>query len=544
MGVGSAACPPLASARPLVALPPAFIEEANQPCVLYSCAANPQPHINWENKFAPSPTTPSPPNYCAQFGPCKPMDLVADHGLDDNKFPLNPDWGYFVEHKYPPDALNACGHFYGALSCTSQPVEYDGPGFASAADVLCPFGRDSSLREFLSFHGHVNWEPATYEGTLSWESHAAPIEDDEYSIDLKTPNRAGATADNGVTAAAFEGIHMEFDSAETINNFEDSPWWEELKKKVDESPDENRGPAAEAINGHLAVATGLIGLDTAHTPKAESHPVYAMAIQTDRKSAMAGDVDKWAVFARNWGNEGYCSSSDHIQPGGWLTVRIPWLRFAARGRAVSATRVNVLGSSDVKYENIDHPGVAAHEIPGEGVTVSFDLPKVGLKRRLGLGLGPYYYGTVDLKWTFGPPVAIARSSSGPAPDIPATRKRSSAAKEEESDVQVKAGRLFRRLPRATRLRAEAFVRHRFIALTFRRPRLGHRQPRIRIAMGGPLIAPLRTINEFVSPPLDPAVIALGKAQRTALCIAYKNRVPGYRAMCRSTKRRAARPRAQ
>jgi hypothetical protein len=517
LGVGPAICPPTASARPLVAAPAPLVAEASQPCVFYSCAANPQPHINWENSLGPLPT-----NYCTLYV-CKPMDLVPDHGFDDNLLPFNPDWAYFVENGRAPDANQLCGQFEGALSCTSQPVEYDAPGVDTVAYFVCPAGRGSY---FSSFHGHVNWEPATYEGTLSWESHSAWYEDDDYSIDLKTPNRAGATA------ARLEGIHLEFDSDETIDHFDSSPWWHQFHKKVDHSD----AAAAGAINGHLAVVTGLVGLDTAHSVSTESHPVYAMAIQTDRQSALAGGTDRWAIFARNWGNEGYCSQHNHTLPPGPLTVRIPWLKGATGVRAVlpgsSATQVALTGYE--LHTNINHEeSVALRVIPGQGVLFTFDLSTPASRE-------PLYWGTIDLKWTFSPPAAVAQSASGPAPESPLASGRSAAASNEgeKSDVESKAGRLFRRLPRTTRLRALALFRRRLVALAVRPVRS------VQMAMGGPLVAPLRTIEAFVSPPLSPAFVAQGKAQRAALCVAYKNRVPGYRTMCRSTKRKAARPKAR
>jgi hypothetical protein len=517
LGVGSAVGPPAASARQLVAAPAPLVGEASKPCVLYSCAANPQLHINWENSLGSLPT-----NYCTLYA-CKPMDLVPDHGFDDNLLPLNPDWAYFVENGRAPDANQLCGQFEGALSCTSQPVEYDAPGVDTVAYFVCPAGRGSY---FSSFHGHVNWEPATYEGTLSWESHSSWYEDDDYSIDLKTPNGAGATA------ARLEGIHLEFDSDETIDHFDSSPWWRQFHEKVDDSD----ADAAGAINGHLAVVTGLIGLDTAHSVSTESHPVYAMAIQTDRKSALAGGTDKWAIFARNWGNEGYCSQHNHTLPPGPLTVRIPWLKGATGLHYTlpgsSATQVGLTGYE--LHSNINHEeSVALRVIPGQGVLLTFDLSTPASRE-------PLYWGTVDLKWTFGRPVAIAQSASGPAPESPATSGRSSAASEEgeKSDVESIAGRLFRRLPRATRLQALALFHHRLVALAVRPA-----QP-VRIAMGGPLVAPLRTIEAFVTPPLDPAFIAQGKAQRAALCWAYKNRVPGHPAICRSAKPKAAPPKTR
>jgi hypothetical protein len=514
LGAGSAIGPPLASARPLVAAPAPLIGEASQPCVLYTCAASPQRNVNWQNVLGPLPT-----NYCATYA-CKPMDLVPDHGFDDNLFPLNPDWGYFVENGRPPDANQLCGQFEGSLSCTSQPVEYDAPGVDSVAYFACPAGRGSY---FSSFHGHVNWEPATYEGTLGWESHSSWYEDDDYSIDLNTPNAAGATA------ARTTGIHMEFDSDETIDHFDSSPWWHQFHEKVDNSD----AQAGADINGDLAVVTGLVGLDTAHSVSTESHPVYAMAIQTDRKSALTGGTDKWAIFARNWGNEGYCSQHNHTLPAGPLTVRIPWLKGATGLHAVlpgsSATGVGLTGYE--LHSNINHQeSVALRVIQGKGVLLTFDLSTPPSQE-------PLYWGTVDLKWTFGPPLAIAQSRSSSAPAAPGVSARSANASDEgeKSDVEAIGGRLFKRLPKATRAHAHTRFRRRLIALATRPVQA------VPITIGGPLIAPLRTVEAYIAPPLRPSFIAEGKAQRAVLCGAYKNRVPGFPTMCRPANPKAARP---
>src|SRR5205823_7929646 len=111
------------------------------------------------------------------------------------------------------------------------------------------------------FRGHINWEPATYEGTLQWEEHAPPGTDDEYSLQLYPFNLDGVTAGNN----GGDSLHIEFDSDETIDHFDDNFWWYEFHAGVDDSD-----AAAHAfIDGSLAEVTGLVGLDTVHTPAAE-----------------------------------------------------------------------------------------------------------------------------------------------------------------------------------------------------------------------------------------------------------------------------------
>jgi hypothetical protein len=52
---------------------------------------------------------------------------------------------------------------------------------------------------------------------------------------------------------------------------------------------------------------GLFGLDCEHGCRSEYHPAYAVAIQLNG----APDKNTWAIFARNWGDEGFCSHLDH-----------------------------------------------------------------------------------------------------------------------------------------------------------------------------------------------------------------------------------------
>ena len=57
----------------------------------------------------------------------------------------------------------------------------------------------------------------------------------------------------------------------------------------------------------FGVVYGLFGLDCEHDCRSEYHPAYAVAIQVDDTNS----TDTWAIFARNWGDEGFCSHLDH-----------------------------------------------------------------------------------------------------------------------------------------------------------------------------------------------------------------------------------------
>jgi len=66
---------------------------------------------------------------------------------------------------------------------------------------------------------------------------------------------------------------------------------------------------------------GLFGLDCEHGCKIEVHPIYALAVETDDNPAH----NEWAIIARNWGTEGFCSSKNHFldAPNNVLRVRLP-----------------------------------------------------------------------------------------------------------------------------------------------------------------------------------------------------------------------------
>jgi len=485
-----------ATARPLTDVPPELVAQAVAPCAFYSCVSEPQIHTNWQNTVGALPF-----DYCKRFK-CSPMDLIATNGLDDNLFPKDPDWAYFIQTGQLPDANQLCGQFttgpLGNPPCTSQPVDYDAAGVSTLAYAFCPLGRSP----YLSFHGHVNWEPGTYEGTLTTFDHSGFASDDEYSLDLAT------VGGHGATAARTSGIHIEFDSDETIDHFDVSPWW----KKWHNAVDHDQGLAV--VKGDLAVVTGLLGLDTVHGPALESHPVYATAIDTDRAAALAGKEDTWAMFARNWGNEGYCSQNHHSIPPGKLTVRIPWLNKAVGVGAGAlirpATGVEVTNTSDL-WSNINpHGAMSITVIPQEGILVSYDLSHDPSGE-------PEYWGTIGLKWSFGPPQAT--TVTPPVTSVPAapTARTAPAVDGEKSDVEVIAERLFRKLRPAVRAKARASIPH---------PSQTFRASRVKINVGSPPVIPLRRADAFLPPTRDAAQVALGRAQAKAVCVAYHRSVPG------------------
>ncbi len=498
--------------RPLVFAPPSLVHLAHLPCVVYSCRHNPAPHGAWENGLVGLQT-----NWCADYGCNKPMDLVPANGFDDNMFPFNPDWAYFLQYHQPPNADRLCRQFVLPLSCTSQPTSYDEAG-ADPSYFICQHGRSAAPG---SFTGHVNWEPATYEGTLQWEEHAPPGTDDEYSLQLYPFNLDGATAGNN----GGDSLHIEFDSDETIDHFDDDFWWHEFHASVDDSD----GAAHGFIDGTLAEVTGLVGIDTVHTPAAELHPVYGIAIEDKgyAKDVKRTGNDLWAFFARNWGNEGYCSRLDHGIHVSKLTVRIPWL-YGTRGRSLEqqsrpATDVKVLGGS-ADYMNIDasQAGVSVRKLPGEGVLLTFNLAAPERQSE--------YWGTIYLKWIFGPPnnAPAGLPAGAPGNRVPVRDLPHPFVGAEGHDVEVLVGNLWRRLPTATRRHALAQIPK----LAIRSGHVG----KVRAVHRPPPRAPLVADALFFASPFDKAVLARGHAEESALCHAFKNHVPGFPTLCRGRRR--------
>ena len=50
------------------------------------------------------------------------------------------------------------------------------------------------------------------------------------------------------------------------------------------------------------------------------HPVHAMAIRVQDNPS----DEVWAIFVRNWGNEGFCSDGQHFLPLTSFTFGLPW----------------------------------------------------------------------------------------------------------------------------------------------------------------------------------------------------------------------------
>lgn len=288
----------------------------------------------------------------APTGDVAPFDLFWDR-VDGNAIPLDARWGEQINHdrnpRFHPTGLagdDTCATPW-LLPCTTQTPSVDLSSFPNSTFSCDHLGGPLS--------GHANWGPGTYTGSLTWDSKSDAGLDDDYSIDLATTNNAGAT--EGRPA----GYHIEFDSDETIDNFT-SKWWTDLKHAVD---NEGTFPTPSGIlDGQFAVVTGLVDLDCAHPCSGELHPAYGLSVRAIGDS----NYELWAMFVRNWGNEGGCSSQDHelMLANNQYTVMLPWPQ--------GATSV-VFGDQTAFASNSSAVSISvASIVPGVGVELTFNMP--------------------------------------------------------------------------------------------------------------------------------------------------------------------------
>jgi hypothetical protein len=252
-------------------------------------ATNPQTHDLWYLEV--DATLPPIP---------KPLDLVWS-SVDPNGLPLNPKLGWQVRRPY------GAADYYPDVGQELKPPQ---PWTNQITSTDTGFG--------CVDQAHVNWMPVTYDGYIKWCAHDAswPFGDDDYNFFLFTPDGAGASRrtdeNNG-------GIQVEFDSDETIDHFHTS-WWNQFHQAVDSGN-------PRMIDGKRTIVTALYGLDLQHQGQSELHPAYAMAMLVNDDP----HDDRWAIFVRTWGDEGWCSGKCYwlplpSAPNGWKVYkfRLPW----------------------------------------------------------------------------------------------------------------------------------------------------------------------------------------------------------------------------
>jgi hypothetical protein len=272
----------------------------------------------------------------------RPFDLVWDTE-DTQGLPLNPRWLVQREKKdatFVPDFVNTCGSAFSGGNtvnidvldsiCTTQnpymdldtspfigwsyPWDPSGPGYCTDSGIL---------------HGHLDWAIATTMGTLRFGSWSQGIgSDDDYNLGLKGVDNSLLDTDNLASTenhSEAPGLSLEFNSDESIAQFQ-SPWWATLYSNVENNATPPDSPLGALNKGMPAVAIGLIGVDGVHGHgHVESHPVFALAVETASHDDKDSRDETWAFFVRNSGNEGNCSELIHYWEGlgGKYYVQLP-----------------------------------------------------------------------------------------------------------------------------------------------------------------------------------------------------------------------------
>jgi hypothetical protein len=305
----------------------------------------------------------------------KPLNLYWDD-IDENGFAFNPLWGYQLTRPY-----------HGPDYYPDIPTMMPKPSFGAAGGWM-PW-KGLTTQETYTDYGwfycgpHVNWKiPVTYDGFLKWSSHSPwYFNDDDYNFYFFTRRGGGATT-HGDTRG---GIMTEFDSSETINHFI-TPWWNEFHEAVDH----NDAKAHLMVDQKYAIVSGVMGLDMVHDGYSEIHPVWAMAVLVNNDP----NDDRWAMFVRNWGNEGFCGTDQHcvvLPKEGDQHVyrfRLPW-RPGAQSVNGSFAQNEFLGNVDWHMD--------LTPIPNQGIIVSFYIPNHDQRPRIN--------GTLHLQWSYLPNVS-------------------------------------------------------------------------------------------------------------------------------------------
>lgn len=331
-------------------------------------------------------------------------DLASINGRDANGLPSNPAWGWQLTGE-PIDSVTggefepSCVRFGG---CTTQTTSEDRPAprwyqyIPLVGPVVSAFVCDGGK-------GHVNWSDATYNGLIYFDKHdGGPGGDDDYNMALKTAKAKDGYAlgtSNGNTGNNAD-ILMEFDSDETIDRFVKPSIWNTYHEAVDNHPFPDFGSLNDYIDGHEAVVTGLMGFDAVHPPDhVELHPVHALAIREEENPLVkTPGHDRWAIFVRNWGDEGFCSSQQHDLNTRQITLKLP-PRPKAPGPLVASSE------QDTRLYHVKGDGnFSVWQGAGDGAQVTFDLPPPGEEG--------YWYGELDLEWT-DPPVSQSRPAAHP-----------------------------------------------------------------------------------------------------------------------------------
>jgi hypothetical protein len=263
------------------------------------------------------------------------MDVVwSNDFVDDNLIPRNPVWYQMAKNGQRPDACALC-------PCSVQVGSYNIPVTDPQAWKAAPNCTNQLIttNSSLECFGHWNWFPIEYEGTVTWGGHSNSwYDDDDYYLQVKRGDQALETLGHD------DGLHIEFDSSETVDYWDDTnTWWDGFHHNF-----VDQGAAPGAINGKEVIVIGMLGLDKQHGTPSELNPVYVMFVHLQNYYL---PEDRWAFFVKNWGNEGYCGDNQEpFEPLARNTIKVRIRHPGATAFNLTSQNVFVYGDDENEFK--------------------------------------------------------------------------------------------------------------------------------------------------------------------------------------------------
>ena len=365
---------------------------------------------------------------------------VLSSAVDTNGLPLNPFWSWQLRQQNIGQIPNTslCHNFSTRGSTAGVPDLFLSPSLSDCTDqadlstvdqpneinaAICQVG---GLVTSDSFAGHVNWFPVTVEGQAGWGDHG--WQDDDYTFTYNSSLPGNPLSINGRP-----GLHVEFDSDETIDHF-NSPEWNLFHQAVDGG---DKSLAEKYFDGQT-ILTGMFSVDGEHGMKAELHPLFALA--TNRANFENNTLDEvWLMFVRNRGDEGFCSSQLWDSGLEDYTFRLHWIS-GMTGVQVNWSKTQFEGTDGTSGPVVS---VIQPPSPDAGVYVTFHLGPATSE--------PFIDGALHLEWA-GTPVATTRTAVAGerlAPTIRTMPAVIATRPEEDDEVEKMIEASLSRLPLAT-----------------------------------------------------------------------------------------------
>jgi hypothetical protein len=372
-----------------------------------SCQSPHQPTGEKECECVGQPYPPQPRTYA--------FDILSQ-GNDANGFLLNPVWVSQVDTvtgppslANPPFAYANCSFDPWTKECTTWNPQKIDQDFTTR--VVCGLGAQSYRGSFGRGQYHYNWTDATYEGPIWYDEFSD--DDDDINLKIHRWDNAGQTSWNE------DALLLEFDANETVAHFPTTWWkafWSAAKKersvRDDDASSNEKQNAKDAVANMFikhdkssieAIVTGALGLDCIHNCGSEIHPVFALALHVNDNP----NDDTWAIFARNFGDEGYCSNGFLYRPKyNNLVLTLPW-RVHPNGVTVYEN-AELISSEGAAWAPSNKPtNVSSQVKPLEGIVLAVmsEVPVVTSPLNVNEFTGQYWVEfELHYKWTGAMPI--------------------------------------------------------------------------------------------------------------------------------------------